>query len=61
MMKLNQPITRQELANILHVHRNTLNRWLKSEGILLKARLIPPDEIRDILIKLGYENLLKHD
>jgi|GEM_PF-4568492 len=53
-MKLNKPITRQELAELLNIHRNTLNRWLQREHIVLKPRLITPDEIKSILIKFGY-------
>ena len=36
--------TKQEIANEYHIHRNTLNNWLKEAGIKLSRKLITPKE-----------------
>lgn len=51
--------TRKEIANEFGINRKTLYRWLKSENIELKKRLVTPDEQAVIYKMFGYpDNLL---
>ena len=54
-MKSLQPVTRKELAYFMGIHTKTLYRWLKQERIILKNRLISPQEKKMILRRFGYQ------
>ncbi|HKK75339.1 MAG TPA: hypothetical protein VJ953_09725 [Saprospiraceae bacterium] len=46
-------MTRQELATLYGIHRRTLARWMKAEGIIIKRRLLRPKDLQIIYAKLG--------
>jgi DNA invertase Pin-like site-specific DNA recombinase len=51
--------TRQEIAIEFGISRRTLYRWLKTENISLRSRLVSPEEQLIIYKKIGFpENLV---
>lgn len=52
-MKSNKAKTRQQIANEYGISRKTLYNWLKREKIILKSRLVTPQEQTKIYGKFG--------
>jgi len=52
-MTKTRSMTRQELATLYGIHRRTLARWMKAEGIIIKRRLLRPKDLQIIYAKLG--------
>lgn len=50
--------TRKEIANEFGINRKTLYRWLKSENVQLKNRLVTPDEQTIIYKLFGFPETL---
>jgi len=49
---------RKEIANEFGINRKTLYRWLKTENVQLKNRLITPDEQSMIYKLFGFPESL---